>query len=1059
MRFRDLFVKKERVHKRPYITAITVVVVFFLIASFLFISLGVFKMESDHPKVSVTQERSNMASSGLGVNLSYVPSTNMVWDSSFENNYIEHVFNVAEAEGNAVFLQRASAETEKNMETFYKSGKLQIMAYDEEGRLDQVLEANVTDYSKNQLGIWKALESEISRSSDVRKICSNDDYSVAILENGNMIANLHTSDPSSVSAPDKEDPFVDSLRTNQRDYAVTKKGAFFSSTGGRVWTELQHTFPADQIPTIHALTSIDHMAIACGENGVVIVCDGKNVYTPDVGATYNLYTAVNDGERALLAGEQGKVLVTSNGSAFRLLGEDELKTNDSDSWILSSYIDGKVILLGSRGQLVSGVYNERTDKWSFTRFEDGVNQNYSPKQLVCFKNGDIWMLTSGGYIYTFSFSEKMWQRVDAEQNSEISAMGITSEEKNLFVRKGTLYTASMYTKVTIDRDIGEVSVQNGDVCHITVAVPSINSEGMSAWQVFGKDTSAQNAQAAPKTLGDRSLHLFSNNGDSEEAHFVSQVISRDEVSPMKDKVFYHMRLWIKQSNISGGRVMAWLSGLSEPIGTTFAEVSGNWREYSYTFAWPSGYVPSEDSEIRLNIGFYGAGELYCDGVRLERDEYSDSQIEPKLSKMMKNCQPEYIRLENLGIGRLGARTESNLFTLGNERLAISDEKPVQSTGVVSLESMLQMVKQSDANPWFVIDSSFSKSDAEVLFSYLCGNISEKYGKIRVDNGTAVPWMRQFDRVVIEVVDENGLFETDLERRAYVDYVLALWANSKYYVDYKDRVLLIDGMEYDSGRMNSQADYHSSTLHISNDGTVSDAKMDDMTSLLGVVYQDYQDKIPRIASSYIQEAKGEWISDLSISVIRRKVYENEVITVEQPLLTADIARCLLDDLGEHTAFVSVDLPISRLDGDADEEFLFSWDEDRIENRKTRSWSMENAIETVGVLHNIAKGYRVETNWTVPLSKQTDDSYKVELQSYAFYANGKTYLIIVNPTDQQQQFLIESDTRVRDIEVSRYSAKCEKIGLASTGNILRLNERRFTLQAGQMCIAVIPSEEKS
>ena len=99
---RRIFKRERRVHKRPMVTAITVFVVFLIAASVLFLNLGLLRMSSEYPQVAVQMTETGMVSSGLGVNLSYVPSTNLVWDPSFENQYREEVFSVAEASGNAV---------------------------------------------------------------------------------------------------------------------------------------------------------------------------------------------------------------------------------------------------------------------------------------------------------------------------------------------------------------------------------------------------------------------------------------------------------------------------------------------------------------------------------------------------------------------------------------------------------------------------------------------------------------------------------------------------------------------------------------------------------------------------------------------------------------------------------------------------------------------------------------------------------------------------------------------------------------------------------------------
>ena len=77
--------------------------------------------------------------------------------------------------------------------------------------------------------------------------------------------------------------------------------------------------------------------------------------------------------------------------------------------------------------------------------------------------------------------------------------------------------------------------------------------------------------------GEKSLLVSASETDPTQAHFISQVISRDEVAPLKEKVFYHVRLWLKQKNIEKEEVLVWISGLSEPIGTTFTDVSGNWN--------------------------------------------------------------------------------------------------------------------------------------------------------------------------------------------------------------------------------------------------------------------------------------------------------------------------------------------------------------------------------------------------------------------------------------------------------------------------------------------------
>jgi hypothetical protein len=393
--------------------------------------------------------------------------------------------------------------------------------------------------------------------------------------------------------------------------------------------------------------------------------------------------------------------------------------------------------------------------------------------------------------------------------------------------------------------------------------------------------------------------------------------------------------------------------------------------------------------------------------------------------------------------------------IGNELLYAAQEGEMVSSGVVSLETTMRLVKQVDANPWLVIDSAFGSDEMEILLGYLCGGITDTYGKIRVDNGTALAWQKQFDRFVVEITDENGLFETDLQRRAYVDHMIEIIKGSEFYSDMKDRLFFVDGMRYDNGTMLSVADYHSSDLFLRNTGEerLSSVSDGEISSLLDSIYTDYIDAIPR-NSSYMQDVKGEWISDLSISIVQNRVSENQIVSDEIPMNAAQLLEFLLYDLGDHTSFVTVDLPVSRISGDAKDDYLFAYDGDTLENRRIRSANAEVLLRIVGVVTKIAQGPRVETSWTAPLSRKKDDSYSIGLTSYAFASNGNIYLIVANPTTEQQQFLIDTDVAKDDITVKRYSSECKEIALASTRSILHRNERRYTLQAGQFCVAVIP-----
>ncbi len=1048
---RRLFRREKRVHKRPLVTAITVFVVFLVAASILFLSLGVLRMSSEYPQVSTEMDQTGVTASGLGVNLSYIPSTNLVWDPSFENRYREEVYSIAEAGGNAIYLHGGIGDSNPENDATYRGSKIRVMSYDEEGQMSQVMMATVLDYQTRQMGIWKDVEHANRLEMDSGKIFSDGEIALLIMQDGAILTDVTSSSPARLVPPTEDCKFVDASFSATRCFSVTERGDFFFSSNGRSWNAVEVS-DGDKYQ-VEAITALGNIGIACGPEGRILVCDTLRISEPKTSATCDFHTAVSGDGHALLAGSNGEVYVTSNGVLYRKLTSEELPARNVE-WQLSFYQENCFVLVGTKGEIAKGTCDERTGVFAFEFEEAFLPDGNLPKQLTVFPSGEIWMLTDKGFVYSYSHKEVKWKQVFAEKDNQIDAMGLATTEGVLILRNGRLYSASMYTKLVIDQEIGEEEVQSGNICMLSVPVVSVSQDEPSLWDVFGENTSVQLVSDVPKTAGERSLQLSSSNSDPQKEHFVSQVISRDEINPMQEKTFYHFKVLLKQNHMENGEVMMWLSGLSEPIGTTFTNVNGNWKEYSYTFAWSADKLV-EGEEIRLNIGFYGNGEIYVDDVRLEREAYSDTKIDPMLVETLSDTEPEFIRLENLGLGRLSYEFSSNLLPMSNEGAYIDVNGQPMTQGVIALESTLRLVKQCGANPWFPIDSAFGSDEISAFLGYICGNMTDDYGKIRVDNGTAVPWSKQFDRIIIETTDRNGLFETDMQRRAYVDYVISQIAESKFYSDIKDKLIFVDGMTYQDGMMTSSADYHASAIHVHNDQTenLEVLLQEEIHELIAMTYQNYIDEIPR-DPSYIQDDSGEWIDDLSFSVIHHRVYENEILADETSLSAAEMIDLLLMDLGDHTSFVTVDLPITRLDGDNDGEVFFSRDGDSLVNRKTRSQNNATMLRLVGVLSKVSQGQRINSNWVAPLSKTNDEDYSIELRSYAYYRDGAVYLIILNPTDEQQQFLIDSDSKASDVKVQRYSSTCEEISLASSGSFLRTNGRRYTLQAGQFCVAVIP-----
>ncbi|HPE38181.1 MAG TPA: hypothetical protein PK567_01665 [Bacillota bacterium] len=1044
----------ERFRKRPFVVAWITITCFTLAAVFIFISLGIFGELSEYQTVRVNATSTGIPAGGYGVNLSSIPSTNLVMDPSFENTYVEDVFTLQDAQDDYIYLKQSSNIPESMTNGFYSGGELRILSVDETGKMTEKLDAQILDYQVNQFGIWNLQEDTngLYSNTNIVGFSSSDKITMALCENGTVISDILSTSPISISSDLTKDPIIDISASDGRYCAVTSCGVFYISSDGRTWSTIT---PEDDLsPQILAVSSIGKVGIACGEKGLVLTATSTGVVASNISTNEDLQTAVSDGTHIILAGKHGALFTSSNGTVFRELSSDEL-FSVNDNWVASSYSNGRFVLVGSLGQMAIGTWNDESESFQFTRHECLLGGTMTPEEISVFPTGEILLLDDLGTVYSFSESNDKWESVTAGETTNAGAFGVASGDRIVVSHENNVYFTSLFTKVKIDEIIAEDDVRDGDMCYLSAPVSSIGSDSRAAdacvWNVYGENTTAQTVSDSPQATGQRALHLFggANNGEAEDnPHFVSQVISRDNVIPMEEKTFYRIDVWLKQSNIEDDAVMVWLAGVGEPIGTTFSDVGGNWRQYSYVFAWPAS-VSQDTVSLTLNIGFYGSGDLYVDGVNLGRESYADPMIAPSLADAVATASPSYIRLDNLEIGMVGSHTDDVFLAVGNEPL-MCNENGQTMNNVRSLEASLRLIKQSGANPWIVIDSSVGKEDIDALMGYLCGSISDPYGKLRIDNGTAVPWSRQFDRFVIEIRDDNGLFESDLQRGSYVDYVMSLFTDSLHYMDMKDRAVYLDGMIYSGGTMQSLADYHTSDFRMSNASLLAvDSESDLYSNVLQKMYLDYKDGIPRIISRPL-DTSGEFISSSTVEMISETVSENQIILNQNEISAAMYVDFFLSDVGHYTSTMMVDLQMSSFSGDIESELLFSDDmlsEDNRAQQASNQMTMLRVMNKLGIIENARP---TETTWAAPLKYNEDTPYTPLLSSYAFATDDNVYLVITNSTDSQQQFVIESDISLRYMTINRYSATGKKLNTTNPGN----RTMRLTLQSGQYIIATIP-----
>lgn len=261
-------------------------------------------------------------------------------------------------------------------------------------------------------------------------------------------------------------------------------------------------------------------------------------------------------------------------------------------------------------------------------------------------------------------------------------------------------------------------------------------------------------------------------------------------------------------NSSGsGTLTVEITGPFSPIQLWFTNFSSGWKRYEMNFIVPKHSNSSENIEIHFT--WAGEDSLDIDNLLLTESLRGDHVFDEAAVGQLNDASPSVIRFSDARFGQ-EAWASSHWLDYGMVNL----HPNYNGTDINhSLEAALRLAKSSKSQPWLVFDSFSSKKDAKEFLNYMAANINDQWGQYRLNNGTAVPWTNHFSQVFIEVTDSYGVYRSDRERAAFVDYILEGLAESPYYNNVKQQLVLIDSMDYQEGLMLSSADYHASDLSI------------------------------------------------------------------------------------------------------------------------------------------------------------------------------------------------------------------------------------------------------
>ena len=1020
--------RSRRIHKRPFVTFLCVLAVVGVLSGYFLISMGALGGGADLPAVRVSANELGSRSLGIGLNVSELPVNNFVRNPSFENSELNEFFLIEGYQGNKVYVLPKNTSDRYVADDFFTGGSIRVLAFSEQV-ISRKLETTVTDYRINQPGLWSSTElpGVLPVGFALSAIASSSNTTVAVGSGGYIVSDVMAAVPVFVEL-EFEGDWVDCIAGGDRFFALAADGSLAVSSNGRTWSLTENTAVSGF--EFASLAAIDRSCIAVGERGMILQYLADHVRLIPVDTRQNLRAVGSDGNVVLVAGERGTLLSSVNGSVFRALSDAEIPDGGkSVDWVDVTVKGNLFLLAGARGEVAVGRFSALTNSFSFSAFSV-TDESGSPVLLQSIEqtaNGVLLALDTRGNLYCSSDGALSWARLDTSESGVSDLLFVSSEDKIVLASDRFCYLTQLYTEISFKSDQEDIDINRGDMLFLGIDEQTeATGDSFNQWEIYGESAEGKVVGQAP-TGGGHSSFLLSGAGEGE--HFISQVISTKQFYPLQTQEFYRLDIWLRQNRMKDSDVLVWMTGGFENVGTRFSNVGNGWRQYTYIFTISQKSEFLDEKEQRVNIGFRGTGDLYIDKVELRASAEAERVYDQKyFVEPLREAAPEYIRLENLRIGVGDTSGDSWYLGGGNDGILTDRSGNVEVTGVTDLSQSLQLVKDVGANPWIVIDSMTTLRDVRNILAYLCGSFADEYGSYRIAAGKAAPWSKDFERIVFEITDTNGIFSADLQKGAFVNYIKAeIESSFSVYRELRDKAVFVDGMSYSGGLMTSGADFHCGDLNMelafSGEGEVG---VKSFLSKMDEAYSVYYDGIPRILTDPLLSGSdssvllGEWIRSGSL----RRFRESDAAgKTRVSVSAAEYASFFLYDLGMSTTGLLADISIAADGRNRAENSFFS------EEDSAGSISVANGktiLNVLSLLGDAVQGVPLEVivpetgAVTAENVSATDQLRNLEgVQGFAFQNGDEITLIFTNLSAQARLFRLEGEYSFKGAELSQYA----------------------------------------
>ncbi len=907
-------------------TAVVLLVIAVVVLSIVWQAAGILgSRPASHVRVS-DKAASQLVLTGTGINLTGLPSTNLVTGGSFSPlTHHAHYF-ANDGKADELRIKMTEARSQVPLAKDYYAGAAFSLFRESLSEMTLINSGRITGYEagivsgKRELSI--PLETANPRWSDFAEAGGT----VYACGTGGALVKL----PRDAAPEQMAFRFSVDLTAIAAGpgglLAGDSDGKLYASPDGTNWNLITQASPG------YAVRSIEYMDLPDYENGFFLASGGPGelffghpwgMELLSFPLDDQVTSLVKAGDGILYAlGNQGNVASSSNGIEWQI--EESLQSNGA--WLAAKAGGGITLFAGAGGKMAV-----RPDKGvvRFLEPEENLIELTDLTEIMVMSSDKFVVLAADGRLLYSKDGGKSWNLENPFDESRLERFALfPSGDIFLAKRDGTMIQAELTAQFRFEPALEGGSVAAGDLMTIRLSEsPELNTQEISyvlreealpagEWALSGGasfvtsddaregkegyDSGGSGALSIEKTGTDPSAGqedqdeppskevLFSvrqgissmtpvNNPDRPylDARLTQKLdLSRLVVSDTLP--FYRLEFDVRVTGQIDGPIEVWFAGSLPTVGESVRIQGEAWQHRRFTLLFPRGL--KLDDELWINFGFAGSGTLHLDNIWFGRNDDTPGALSDFLTEE-KSARADVIRLDSVPIGRQGYGEEFWSLPEGTGSAGGND------TRAHNLGTALQYVETQGASPWLVVDLHATPAELAHLVEYLAGSPLSTYGKLRSRDGAIGRWTDTFSLIYIELTDGGGILPNDASRANYVHWLMDQIKAAPDFQGIRNQVFFIDSMQYDDGRSHTTADYHAGDLRL---GQPLDSE-----ETLEEILNDWINSIPRRGMS-----GGVLVPELIRSV--------EIDYDHEPVRLVDAVGVVLADLGNNTVLALMDI---------------------------------------------------------------------------------------------------------------------------------------------------------